>query len=147
MIKIKTMNEYCPILPEKVDEHTTRLNALFTVGLVSVFLFSPYKWALFLLMGDFLLRSYWKGRFSPVKKGNRLILKIFNVKPSLINAGPKIFAARLGLMFCILSSMFFLAGFFKVAVAIAGLLGFFALLEGAFGICVACKVYPYLFRD
>jgi hypothetical protein len=32
------------------------------------------------------------------------------------------------------------------ALTLAGLLGLFSFLEAAFGFCVACEIYPFVYR-
>jgi hypothetical protein len=64
----------------------------------------------------------------------------------LINAGPKIFAARIGLVFSVIILLATLIGLITTALVFATILGIFSFLEAAFGICVACKLYPYVYK-
>jgi hypothetical protein len=61
----------------------------------------------------------------------------------MINAGPKIFAARVGLILSASGAIALLMGNLPLAMIFAGVLSFFAFLESAFNYCVACKLYPY----
>ena len=61
----------------------------------------------------------------------------------MINAGPKIFAARIGLTLTVIAFLFALFNFNQAATITMAILGFFSFLEFSLGICVACKIYPY----
>ncbi len=141
------MVEVCPVNERQINENVTRLNALVTVIVASMFLVTPYRWIIFILPVDFLLRSFWSGRFSPVGTVNKWIVKVFQIGESLINEGPKIFAAQIGLALSGLTVLFYLVNLHFIAFIIAGILVLFALLESTSGYCVACKIYPIIFRN
>ena len=65
----------------------------------------------------------------------------------MINEGSKVFAARIGLVLSAMAMGSFLAGFNLVAYIPGGILVFFSFLEAVFGYCVACRIYPLLFRQ
>jgi hypothetical protein len=140
------MTEVCPVNERQVNENIARLNALATIVLMSVFLFTPVKWILFILPVDFALRSWLHGRFSPLGRMNRLLARSLHLKEIMINEGPKVFAARIGLILSALALGSFIAGFSLLAYILGGILVFFSFLEAAFGFCVACKIYPLVFR-
>jgi hypothetical protein len=137
-------NEACPISFSQVNEKAARINGLLTVAVLLAFIFTDFKWIILLLGVDFLIRGFLKPKFSILASISKLVLKLLNVKPQMTNAGPKIFAAKLGFFFCVIVSALYFSGFALPATAIAGIFAFFAFLEGAFGFCVACKVYPML---
>ena len=139
------MVEVCPVNERQINENVTRLNALVSLIVASVFLVTPYRWIIFLLPADYLLRSTWSGRFSPIGTLNKWIVQVFHIGESLINEGPKKFAAQIGLTLSALTVTFYLANLHLVAFILAGILVFFTFLEAAFGYCVACKIYPFLF--
>ncbi len=141
------MVEVCPVNERQINENVTRLNALVTVIVASIFLVTPYRWIIFILPVDFLLRSFWSGRLSPVGTLNKWIVHKFRIGESLINEGPKRFAARIGLAISGMTVLFYLVNLHFMAFIIAGILVFFALLESACGYCVACKIYPFVFRN
>jgi len=141
------MVEVCPVNERQINENVTRLNALVTFLVVSVFLFTPFRWIILILPVDFLLRSLWRGRFSPVATLNKWIVQVFHLGESLINEGPKRFAAQIGLVLSASTVLFYLSELHLMAFIIAGILVFFTFLEAAFGYCVACKIYPIIFRN
>lgn len=140
------MSLVCPISDNYIDENIARLNAFITFGLVLTFLFTPFKWIIFLLAADFLLRRILHGRYSVVSRISLLTTGALSLKKVSINAGPKLFAANVGFALSILAALFYFTGLPVVSYAIAGTLAFFTLLESAFNICAACILYPFVSR-
>jgi hypothetical protein len=137
------MTQACPINERRINERVTRLNALITLLFLFVYLLYPTQWLLIFLMADFMLRIFQSGKYSFSSNLSKLILNGFNVSPVYINAGPKVFAAKIGLFMTAAIFLFYLLGWLTVATILAGLVILFAFLETAFGICVACKMYPF----
>ncbi len=140
------MRENYPVNERRINENVTRLNAFVTFLIVSVFMFTPARWILFLLPADFALRAWFRGRFSPVAKMNRFLVSSFHLGESLIEEEPKIFASYMGL---ILSGFAVAGQFYNLPALTYGmcvmlLLGSF--LEAAYGICMGCRIYPMLHR-
>ena len=98
------------------------------------------------LTADFLLRAFNYVRFSPVAISSRGIVTYLSLSNKFINAGPKIFAARIGLVLSSLIIVAYALNAYTTAFALGGILGLFSFLESAFGLCVACKIYPYVYR-
>jgi len=137
------MVKICPISERNVNENVSRLNSFFTLLFAGLFIASGSFWFLCVLLIDFLLRLLNEGKLSPVIRLSTYLLDILKARKVLINAGPKIFASRIGLMLSVASFVFLIAGFPIAAAITAGILAFFSFLEFAFGLCVACKIYPY----
>jgi hypothetical protein len=136
----------CPVSDKKINERVARINGLFTVLLLAFSGLTHSIVPVIFLSIDFFLRSFDFSKYSLVAVSSRGIVSYLGLNASMINAGPKIFAARIGL---ILSSFIITLFFFHAylpALSIAGILGLFSFLEGAFGICVACEIYPFLYR-
>lgn len=138
------MSLVCPISDNYIDENMARMNAFLTFGLVLIFLLTPYKWIIFLLAADFLLRRILQGRFSVVSRISILTTGALSLKKIRINAGPKMFAANIGFALSILAALFYFAGLHLVSYALAGTLAFFTMLESVFNICAACILYPFV---
>ena len=96
---------------------------------------------------DFALRAWFRGRFSPVGQMNRYLVASFRLGEIMINEGPKVFAARIGLILSLLAVGSFLMDFNLFAYSLGGILVLFSFLEAVFGFCVACKIYPVFFRQ
>ena len=137
------MVQVCPISTKQVNENISRLNAGFTVLMISAYMISGMQFLLILTISDFILRNIYEGKHNPVIKMNSFIARIVVKKVHLINAGPKIFAARVGLSLSILGLLLSFISFEAGVIPLA-ILGFFSFLESVFGFCVACKLYPYL---
>ena len=136
----------CPISDRRVNERMARLNGFFTVLLIILFGFIGQWFIPAFLAIDFLMRSGGLSRFSPISFLSRSILKLLSVEKLLINAGPKIFAARIGLIISSAILVAYFTGLNLLALSLAGILGLFSFLEAAFGFCVACEIYPYVYR-
>ncbi len=139
-------NAFCPISYRKIDEHVARLNGFFTVLFLIVYVLTSNLIPVWILLVDFLARGLEKPQFSVFAIVSKFILQKLKVKPDLINAGPKIFAARVGLLFSVLVLFFSLVGAPVTALVFAIVFGVCALLESALGFCVACKIYPILYK-
>ena len=137
---------FCPISARRIDEHIARLNGAQTVLLLTVFLVSGSIISVVFLLIDFSLRSGNMSRYSVLSFLSKTVAQSVRLKPALINAGPKIFAARIGLVFNIAIIFSFLAGLNNLAFVFTGVFATFAFLESAFGICVACLIYPVVYK-
>lgn len=142
------MNTYptCPISSNRINERVARLNGLLTFLLVIFFIFTRQWFIPAFLTIDFLMRSTNLSKLSPLAIISRSIVKLFSMKRKLINAGPKIFAARIGLIVSSAILILSLIGLNITPIVLAGILGLFSFLETAFGYCVACEVYPHFNR-
>jgi hypothetical protein len=143
--KLKTY-ALCPVSEKKVNERVARVNAAFTVLLVILFLGTQNILFIVFLALDFLFRATTYARFSLVAISSRNIVRYLPVKELMINAGPKIFAARIGLVLSILILLAFIFRLNLLAFSISGLLGLFSFLESALGLCVACEIYPFVYN-
>jgi hypothetical protein len=129
---------------EKIDENVARINAAQAVVLLLLFLFSPWKWLILIVAADFCVRAFWQPKHSLFVMISRKIIALLKLKPVLVDAAPKIFAARIGFLFsCLLTACWLLH--LQAAALIIGLMfAVCALLEAAFRFCVACKMYPLI---
>jgi len=134
----------CPVSNEKTNERLTRLNAFFTVLLASLsFILSTPVFLMFLLI-DFFIRAFTKGKYSPLCLLSRTLLSLLKLSEIKIDKAPKIFAARMGFVMTLAITLLFLLNLSIAAMAIAGILIFFATLEFAMGVCVGCMIYTYM---
>ena len=138
-----SVNKSCPIVFRLVDKHIIRVNAIIVFAFLLGFIFTGNPLMILVVLGDFIIRVFWGLKFSPICFFIKRALRLSGVKPHLINAGPKIFAAKIGLIFAvsILSATFF--GFTFLATAIALIFIIAVGLEAFFNYCLACELYPY----
>jgi hypothetical protein len=64
----------------------------------------------------------------------------------MVNAGPKVFAAKIGFVFCCAISTFYLLNFPLISMAFGLIFSMCAALEALFRFCIACKIYPFIQR-
>ncbi|MCF8380267.1 MAG: DUF4395 domain-containing protein [Bacteroidales bacterium] len=136
----------CPISDNTINERVARLNAIFGVILLFGFVFTQNIFFVIFLSFDFLLRSTEYSKYSLIGVSSKNIMSYLDVKPKSINAGPKIFAARIGFVLTALVILSFLLSLNGVSLILVAILGVFSFLEGALGFCVACQIYPYLYK-
>ena len=137
---------FCPISDRQINEQVARLNATFTLLILIVFGITQNIFPLAFLMVDFLLRAIPYSKLSLIGISSQNIVRYLSVGENLINAGPKIFAARIGLLMSILIIVAHILSLFIVSWVLAGILILFSFLEAVFGICVACEIYPFIYR-
>lgn len=137
---------FCPVSDKKINERVARLNASFTVLLLIAFGVSQNILPIIFLCIDFLFRATEYSRYSLISISSKKVIKYFSFNEVFINAGPKIFAARIGLVLSTLVILMSILDFSVVSYTIAGTLALFSFLEGAFGYCVACEIYPYVYK-
>jgi len=136
----------CPISNQKINETVARLNGLFTVLLLIAFVITSNAFIVGFLLIDFLLRATNNSKFSPLAITSKSIAKQLALKQKMINAGPKIFAARIGVVFGILILSTSMLGFETAAYSLTAIFGLCAFLEAAVGFCVACEIYPFVYK-
>jgi len=137
-------NLVCPISDQRVNEQVTRLNAMFTIGIV-VLAFVLNSVLLFIfLMADFFIRAFTEIKFSPINFASHYMSHALNLPIRMIDKAPKVFAARLGFLMTTVIAGLFIFSFKIAAVVVASILIFFASLEFLLAVCVGCMIYTYL---
>lgn len=132
--------------PTKVNGGAVRIVALFTVVIGIGAAWSGSTWLAALLAVDFGLRALISPRYSPLARVARLVQPYSPFRGTPIFFAPKRFAARIGLVLSAAGALSMGLGAGTLGAVVLGVLGFFALLEGAFGFCVGCKIYGLLIR-
>ena len=143
-----------PGFPSVVDEVTVRLVAAVVLIVGIVALVSGAWWLYAVLAVDFVLRSVFGPRLSPIAQ---LVLR--TIRPRVSAGGrptpgaPKRFAASIGAVLTSLATVFALvhaatgsAGAATTVFAIGAIMVVFPALEAAAGICVGCVVFAKLIR-
>ena len=145
-IGLMNSNVFCPISFAKIDENVARINAAQTVLLLGLYFATQSILPVLLLLVDFVLRGSGNARFSPLAIVSKQVQKIFAIAPKTVNAGPKLFAARIGIVFSAAVVILHLIGLPFSAFTVAGVFAFCAFLEAAFSFCVACRIYPFVYK-
>jgi hypothetical protein len=73
-------------------------------------------------------------------------LRLSGVQPHLINAGPKIFAARVGLILSFLAIFSYFLGFVSLTIGISLVFLLAVGMDVFLNICIACNLYPYYYK-
>lgn len=137
------MQAVCPITDRSINEQVARLNALVTVLFVIAFLvFNLWDGILFMMI-DFILRGFVDSKYSVVCQMNKWIASRLNLSPKMMNAGPKMFAAQVGVVFTVFILLGMVFDFRVFSQVVALILGVFSFMEFAFSFCVACQLYPF----
>ena len=137
-------NLVCPISDQRVNEQVTRLNSMFTIGII-VLAFVMNSVSLFVfLIADFFIRAFTEIKFSPLNFASTQLSHTFNFPIRMIDKAPKIFAARLGFLMITTIACLFVFGLNVLSIIVAAILIVFASLEFLFAICVGCMIYTYL---
>ena len=138
------MSLECPFSPQTINEKVARMTAFLTVLLLLAGLFSMLHWIALILCVDFFIRGFTTWPISPLRRAARAQTKILRLKPKMINAGPKIFAAKIGFIFTAIITALSFAGLTTAARIFTEILILFAGLEAFAGICVGCHVYSFV---
>lgn len=138
------MIQVCPITNKFIDEKVARINAAITVLLTTLFITLGWWGALLILIVDFTIRGFIDSKYSIFCIVSKKIIQLLGITSKMMNAGPKIFAAQIGLFLALTALIAYWLGLSVVSYSAAGVLLFFSFLESAFGYCVACKLHPYL---
>jgi hypothetical protein len=93
---------------------------------------------------DFGLRGFGLRRLSPVGRLADLIRVTLGIPAVKVNAGPKQFAAKIGLVFSLLVAIGLAIGLPVGAWIVGGGLAVCAALEGLCGLCVGCRIYQFI---
>jgi len=136
----------CPISNQKINETVARLNGLFTVLFLIAFVLTNNLFIISSLLVDFLLRATNNSKYSVFTIVSKSLVRRFALKERFINAGPKVFAARIGLVFSVSILLTTLLGFEVASFTLAGIFGVCAFLESAVGFCIACEIYPLIYK-
>jgi hypothetical protein len=109
--------------------------------------FVPVKYVITMFLTDFIVRIFVSPKYSPMLIIGRLIVS--NQVPEYVGAKQKKFAWTVGLILSATMFVFLvLVNSFSPITGIVCLICLiFLFFESAFGICLACKFYAWVFKD
>jgi len=134
----------CPVSPEQVDENRVRVTALGVIIMMAAFFVTGSALFPALLFVDFFIRAFTRLPFSPLSWMAHKLVLAMGTKAILINKAPKVFAARVGLLFTFIVTMASMLGFSMLAFIVGSTLVLFAFLECGLNFCTGCWVYTVL---
>ncbi len=145
MKKVRIMKDIiCPISTKKANENIVRITAFWVILLTGFFIYNPNPYVPLFLAIDFYIRAFTQAKYSPLSWLSAGMVRILKLEPHWIDKAPKIFAARVGLLFSILMFSMAIFGLTVPAVIIASVLVLFAFLECGLNFCAGCWVYTYV---
>jgi hypothetical protein len=140
------MTPICPISDKRLNEVSIRFGAGF-IFFLAVFAIIFHHTLIFILLGiDFFIRGFTRYPISPVSLISGFVISVFSFKPNWVNAGPKIFAAKIGFLFCLTISILYFSKAYvtgdMAGVVLCGCAG----LESFFGVCLGCRFYAMVLK-
>jgi len=140
------MSETCPISFVRIDEKVARLNAFLIFCCVAGIVFASATWPIYFLWADFLIRVTAGPAASPLTILNKALLAALKVEPKMIDAAPKLFAARMAFVMCTLLAACQLMGYSGAVKGIGYIFLFCSGLETFFAYCLGCKLYSLMHK-
>lgn len=141
----------CPISGEQRDNTTVRIVAAFVTvitgaALLTAFLVSTKIAALItgFLALDFIIRAFARPKYSPLATLARGIVSGLKLPKKMIDSAPKVFAARIGVMFSVVATILYAGQLFYEGTTVLAILLLCAALESVFSFCLGCVVYSLL---
>jgi len=138
----------CPVTTERTGQTATRISAFFVFTALFSLMITQSPWIILLLAADFALRGFGYAHISPIARASTALVSALSMTDTLIDAGPKRFAARLGLTFSLVISALFITGSVAgigmcsaAACGMTAILALFSGLEAFLGYCVGCQLY------
>lgn len=145
------LNYSCPITGDQKDNTTIRVVAglVLTITTITILIgmqvSSILAASIFgLLALDFVIRGFLMTKYSPLAALAKGLVFSLKLKQQLVDSGPKIFAARIGVLFTISGTVLYLLGNITAASIVAGILLICAGLEALFNFCLGCWMYSLL---
>lgn len=142
--KIRVLNE------REIRAGAGLLFVLMFVAIITAILQSNFillKYAIMIFLLDMLIRVFINPKFSPVLILGRFIVR--NQVPEYVGAVQKKFAWGIGVFLG--TTMFLLINVMNTVSVITGLICLICLIflffETAFGICLGCKVYSWIYKE
>jgi hypothetical protein len=137
-----------PHFPRVVDDVTVRLTAAVVLVLAIAALALHQWWIYPLLAADFILRTAWGPKASPLARGVSRFIRPRTRAPKRPTAGPpKRFAAGIGAVLTSLAAVLWAVGAASPVVVVVGVVMIvFPALEAIVGLCVGCKIFGVLMR-
>lgn len=132
----------CPISNVKVNNAIVRGTALVVTIVVGLYVFTGIPYFILLAAIDYVIRAR-EPKYSPFRWVAEQVVKAASIPEHWVDQAPKLFAVRVGLLFSGVSALL-LPIAPMISLILAGILMFFAFLDGVFDICMGCITYTYV---
>lgn len=141
----------CPITGEQRDNTTARVVA----GLVIVIAGAALLVALLvstriaaiitgILALDFIIRAFVRPKYSPLAALARGIVSGLSLPRKMVDNGPKVFAARIGVIFSAVAAILYAGNLLYAGSTVLVILLLCAALESFLSFCLGCWMYSLL---
>jgi hypothetical protein len=134
----------CPT--NTVDNNAARVVAGITAALALLSLWPPATWLIAVAAADFFVRAWVNRRYSPLRWIAKQITSALQLQAKPVYAPLKQFAARIGSILAIAATVLHAGGLHLAAASVTFALLAAASLEALAGFCLACWLYPFVFR-
>lgn len=141
------MSAYCPIGSTSIDQSIVRGVAFQVLCSIAIFLASGLDFILVYLVYDFFMRGFVSRKLSLFVLIAKNLSQTFSCKIEPVNAEPKVFAARIGFIVCLLTLLCNLMELDILGYGLGGMLLVAAALECFFSICLGCHIYMLITRE
>jgi len=139
-----SMAAYCPIGPSNVDQTIVRGVAFLTLCSVAIFLAYDLDFILVYLLFDFFMRGFLSRKLSVFVWLAQRFARAFACKIEPVNAEPKVFAARIGFIACLLVLICKGLDLGVLAYSLSTVLMLAAAMESFFSVCLGCHIYTLI---
>lgn len=139
------MSSSCPLNFKRVDENSSRLNALFVSSLVILYLYTSLVSLLFFLLLDAIVKLFVDETYSPLHRMSKFLVKIMKIKNRWVDGGAKRLAGFFGLSFIILLIIGDYLDIWVISLAFGIVFLSCSLMDVFFSFCIGCKIY-YLIK-
>ena len=133
----------CPVSFTQIDNNISRITVFFNMLLIALYLFTGSPLFMWLVAIDYGIRALWAPRYSPLRWAAIQVGNLARIPQQMIDAAQKIFAARVGFLFAIVSVLLFPVSA-TASTLVATVLLIFTFLDSVVGICFGCLVYNYI---
>lgn len=143
-----TIDFSCPISGEQRDNTTVRVVAgsvviVAAAALLVALLVSRQTAAIItgVLALDFIIRAFIRSKYSLLATLARGIVSGLKLPRRMVDNAPKVFAARIGVLFSVVTTILFAANLIYAGIVVLSILLVCAILESVFSFCLGCWVY------
>lgn len=145
------MNFSCPISGEQRDNTTVRFVAGFVFVITGLALLAALRTSAQtaaiitgILALDFIIRAFIRPKYSPLATLARGIVSGLNLPRKMVDNAPKVFAARIGVLFSVTATILYSANLYYAGSVVLVILLVCAGLESFFSFCLGCLMYSLL---
>ncbi len=133
----------CPVSSLRINETTVRITGFMMAAMIGLYAYTGIIYLVMVIAIDYFIRAFTSLKHSPFSWLASQMVQVFGLPGKEIDKAPKVFAARVGLLFALATVvLYYIHSTSSVVVGLV-LMGF-ALLESIFNVCVGCLVYTYI---